>query len=361
MRDGSYTGPGNTAIDFGGKALVLRSENGAASTRIEGGANGMLFQSGEGPETVVSGLTLSGQTGRAVVITDGSPTIRECTFENGTGGAVEHSLGLPIFELCTFRFNSAAQGAAILSTRRLTVRDSLFLANVASGDGGAIHTTGSQVPDLASSIFLLNQAGGRGGAIHALMPSGTFEFENLVFKGNSAAQDGGAVHVEGGYLRPLSTLFAGNTSLAERGGAVGLTDANTHLSTCTVAANDGYAIHTDDGSVKLTMTILWGNTSTGGGQIALAGPQPAGVTFTYSDVEGGAAAVVGNLGTFTSTDSIDADPLFRGPSDFHLAAGSPCIDAGNPFTSHPTGIGAADLDGAPRIQGGRIDIGVDEQ
>jgi hypothetical protein len=45
-------------------------------------------------------------------------------------------------------------------------------------------------------------------------------------------------------------------------------------------------------------------------------------TVTYSDIEDG----------WTGTGNIDADPLFVDPlnNDFHLQAGSPCIDAGDP-------------------------------
>src|SRR5262249_12473277 len=45
-------------------------------------------------------------------------------------------------------------------------------------------------------------------------------------------------------------------------------------------------------------------------------------------------------------------PGFVSPTDFHLAAGSPLINAGDPAAA-----GGVDLDGAPRIAGGRRDMG----
>ena len=62
-------------------------------------------------------------------------------------------------------------------------------------------------------------------------------------------------------------------------------------------------------------------------------------TFTFSDVQGG----------FTGTGNIDADPMFVDPDngDYRLAAGSPCIDAGD-NTAVPAGI-TTDLDGNPRF------------
>src|SRR5439155_26587119 len=48
------------------------------------------------------------------------------------------------------------------------------------------------------------------------------------------------------------------------------------------------------------------------------------------------------------------DPRFANPAagDFHLAAGSPCINAGN-----PSPVGTADLDGQARLVGPFVDLG----
>ena len=56
---------------------------------------------------------------------------------------------------------------------------------------------------------------------------------------------------------------------------------------------------------------------------------------------------------------ISADPLFVDISagDYHLTAGSPCINAG--WNGAPN-IGMEDIDGEPRISDSIIDIGADE-
>jgi len=61
----------------------------------------------------------------------------------------------------------------------------------------------------------------------------------------------------------------------------------------------------------------------------------------------------------------DAHALFAAPglvspatADFHLAAGSPAINAGDP--AFVPGAGEVDLDGAPRVNGPRVDVGADE-
>jgi cysteine-rich repeat protein len=65
-------------------------------------------------------------------------------------------------------------------------------------------------------------------------------------------------------------------------------------------------------------------------------------------------------GTGQDDASVFANPVLVDPEtgDFHLADGSPAIDAGNPaFVPDP---GETDLDGELRMTGGRVDIGGDE-
>ena len=59
------------------------------------------------------------------------------------------------------------------------------------------------------------------------------------------------------------------------------------------------------------------------------------------------------------TGNIDIGPTFVDPvnGDYHLLPTSPCIGAGYPGTF---GVGEVDLDGEPRVMGGRVDMGVDE-
>ena len=81
-------------------------------------------------------------------------------------------------------------------------------------------------------------------------------------------------------------------------------------------------------------------------------------TVTHCDVQSG----------YPGEGNIDEDPLFVDAynGDFHLGAGSPCIDAGTNDAPDPPGLPEYDFEGDPRIMDGNndgdpvVDMGVDE-
>ena len=129
----------------------------------------------------------------------------------------------------------------------------------------------------------------------------------------------------------------------------GIFASDAFISGCTIVDN-GYSEFGGDGvegSVEIHNSILWGN-----------GPSQASsdATISYSDVQGG----------WPGSGNISADPLFVDPAagDYHLLAGSPCIDTGDPaYVPLP---GEVDLDGQRRVWDGNgdglsyVDMGVDE-
>jgi len=143
------------------------------------------------------------------------------------------------------------------------------------------------------------------------------------------------------------------------------------LTNCTFSRNsageDGGGLDNYEDNPTVTNCILWANTPM---QIYV---QRRGTpVITYSDVQGG----------WEGVGNIDADPCFvelgywanandpnivvepNNPNavwidgDYHLLEGSPCIDTGDPnYIADPN---ETDLDGRPRIIGGRIDMGAYE-
>jgi hypothetical protein len=110
--------------------------------------------------------------------------------------------------------------------------------------------------------------------------------------------------------------------------------------TCTLrGAEIGGGLKCD--SAAITNCIFWGNE---GEQIY------GSADVSYSDMEG----------SWAGTGNTDADPCFVDPcnGDYHLSAGSPCINAADP--NYVIGIGQTDIDGQPRVMGPRLDMGADE-
>jgi len=117
---GTYTGEGNKNLDFAGRALTICSANGPANCIIDcqGEGRGFYFHSGEGPDSVVEGLTIANgkaDNGGAVNCTgNSSPTINHCIFRGNSasflGGAVYVVGSDVVLRNCTFSGNTAAFG-----------------------------------------------------------------------------------------------------------------------------------------------------------------------------------------------------------------------------------------------------------
>lgn len=81
--------------------------------------------------------------------------------------------------------------------------------------------------------------------------------------------------------------------------------------------------------------------------------------FIWSDTEHAGFAAY-RAATAQDANSIFADPQLVDPAagNLHLAATSPAVNAGDP--AFVPGTGETDIDGGPRINGARVDIGADE-
>ena len=253
-------------INFLGKAVTLRSSDGAAVTTLDAQGNGsvVICESGEGPNTVLSGFVITGGTafrGGGMFNEVSSPTVIDCMFVANTasfgGGMFNINFSSPTVLGCTFVTNTAINnGGGMLNSNNsdATIVNCRFADNVAGESGGGIYNTAVTFPVMINCTF-----------------------------GNNAASSGGAV------------FYGFSLSIVRN---------------CIVSGNipDSFS-------------------------------GPGTPTVTFSAVEGG----------FSGIGNIDVDPMFVDPlnGDFHLASGSPCIDAGR-NSSVPIDI-TTDLDGNPRF------------
>ena len=167
-------------IDFIGKAITVRSTDPTdpavvANTIIDARGSGSVVtcNSGEGPDTVLDGFTVTGGTGTdpgdgfvrggGMFNIDSSPTVTNCTFEgntadlNGWGAGMANSGGSPTVTNCTFSGNSANRGGGDVQRGQQFDGDELHLqrelgrrrhrrGDVQRGrsqpDGGQLHVRG---------------------------------------------------------------------------------------------------------------------------------------------------------------------------------------------------------------------------
>jgi hypothetical protein len=212
-------------INASGKAITIRG--GGDGVIIDGTSlTDSLFiaKSGEGPGTVIDGLTFrNGRVGSTLVtvptlrvgggayIENASPTIRNCTFEQcraqyGGGGYFYGFNGL--VDSCVFRSNTAFEdgGGLLVFDRetdgRAVVINSLFESNICGKDGGALHLVSVVGHVLQDCIIRQNQAQLRfGGGIswyrYGPIPSvpDPLVVDGCAIEENIAGASGGGIYV----------------------------------------------------------------------------------------------------------------------------------------------------------------------
>ena len=306
---GTYDGSGNRDLDFAGRAITVRSSdpndpNIVAATVIdcEGTASephrGFRFDSGEGPNAVVAGLT----------ITDGygpEETPAGMTDPISVGGAVLCAGASPTLAWCAITGNTAVVGGGILchDGSHAVISNCLIRGNHALQQGGGTACYLNSNPSIRNCLFVANSSGAMGGAIWA---------------------DEGA---------------------------------NPTVANCTIVDNasvlfDG-GISVWEDTMTVTNCILWRNHPD---QMDFRSDP----NVTFSNVEGGYPGL-GNLDVdpcFVDPNGPDGDASAWEDNDYHLTSDSRCIDAGDPNGDY---AGQTDIDGEPRVIADEPDMGADER
>jgi parallel beta-helix repeat protein len=275
VRDDTYTGTGNKNLDFGGKAVTLRSESGPDNCIIdcEEDGRGFYFHNGETSASILEGFT----------ILNGSADV--------------------------------AGGIQCTSASSPTIRNCFIIGNTA-GSGGGLYCYASSNPTVSDCIISGNTAGNAGG-IYCYDSSPTIT--NCLITGNSA-QD--SLYENGGGIWCVSSSpTISNCTISDNS-----------------ALDDGGGIWCASSSPTVTNCILWGDSASLGPEIALFADSTLTVSYSDVE-GGQAAAHVGVGCTLNwGAGNGDDGPLFaNGPlGNYYLgqiAAGqgadSPCLDAGN--------------------------------
>jgi len=172
---GTYSGPSNTDLDFGGKAIVVASSAGSDSTTIDcgGDSRAFLFSSAEDTTSVVRGFRIENGydsvRGGGILCLDSSPEIVDCHFDSCTApeGAGMYCADSPAVLIdCVFANNTALQGGGGIRILRIGAKLSrcTFYGNTAPVYGGAVYCCYSS-PVIRDCTFYGNSAP-QGGAIY---------------------------------------------------------------------------------------------------------------------------------------------------------------------------------------------------
>ncbi len=320
-------------LDFGGKALHIRGVDGMASTVIDGGGNGPVvrFASGEGPDSVLEGFTLTNGSGQLQIDEDGGHT--PC------GGGVYLRAASPTLVGLTITGNHAWDGGGLFLTdgaapslSNVTVED-----NVADDDGGGLYLWGA-APVLNHVRIAGNEARGEDGGGMVAKENSAPVLANVVFASNVAPDDGGGLRVKNSDTDLLHVAFVGNH--AGDGGALAVKGCTATMTgvimAYNVASSQGGAVYEKGGgTADLGYCNAWANAPNNydgaGGMV-----DPTGTNGNVSVNPG-----------FLDTSAVDAADW-----DLHLTAYSPMVDAGDPAVLDPDGsqgdmgaFGGPDADG----------------
>jgi predicted outer membrane repeat protein len=326
----------------------------------------------------------SRQSGAGIYNTETSLTIRNCIFTANTslkngGGLYDYQSDLNLAD-CNFVVNDANNGGGIFSDgSNLNLDNCSFISNSVNNSGGGmyskpyiydnreipspLHTTRKDVV-LNKCKFIGNSANNSGGGMYIIDTTifmSTSEVNrdiiNCIFIDNTAGS-GGGIYKNNETLYIKNSLFMSNS--ADSGGGIYGTANITNCTSVWDSADKGAFIYSPSNSM-LSNCIAWYIDN------PLNIPPTTWPTRTspssavnYSNIQGGWSGGNGNI----NTDPLFLDPLGpdniagTGDEDLRLAPLSPCVNSGDP--SYKAEPNEADLDGNPRVFGGRVDMGAYE-
>ncbi len=342
VADGTYPVP-PAGFSFNGKAITVRSENGPAYCTINavGESRVFTFNNGEGPDSVLSGFTITNAPAglfapiscntTSPTITDlvmynndgffgaihsvgGSPTISSCTFRNSTGafGMISLALGSPTLTGCRIVDNTGQWiGGIYCFDTSATISDCIIRGNTATfipgiGDPasvGGISCSGGS-PTITGCTVTDNNGESAGG-IHCEAASAPPTITNCTISGNIGGDMAGGVSFYETSGTIQNCMIRDNEGAASAGGIRCIGPGNVVITGCSIisnAAKYGGIIFTDLSGPTITNCVISDNEAgaTSGG-IHLSNSSP---TIMNCTITGNTAGIQGG-----GINSFDDSPV----------------------------------------------------
>lgn len=291
-------------IDFNGKDVELRSEEGPETTVIEPASGGIplvRFAGGETSSAILDGFTIRiAENASAIEITGSSPTIINNIISNcNRSGLIAEGGAFPEIRNNVFIANDAPGGGGVYCTEADIILDgNEFLGNTVTNNGGGVYLWQSNQSIIHHNIFSQNYAHSYGGGLCLNQCSGIEVYNNTVaFNSTDQQLHGGGISV---YYSQNCLIY--NNIVSENMGE-GIFQSG--YTTSDAAYND-----------------VWNNDD------------------DYYGIEPGEG-------------SISQDPLFEGgvPYSYYLMPDSPCIDSGDPDSPADPDGSTADMGALPYDHG----------
>ena len=275
--------------------------------------------------------------------------------DGGGGGICSDGDSNSVIFSCLFSENTAGNGGAICNWEGL-ISNCTITGNSAGYSGGGIYCHGwPSQPTITNCTIAGNSAQRDGGGIS----EGSGIISNCIITANSAGYAGGGIYEWYGIVK--NCLITANSARA--GGGI---YSALFVNSCTIVGNralGGGGLEGFFAGSSVTNCIIWDNYAPEMPQL-----EPPENLF-YNCIQDWTGGKPGNIaddpcfvvpGYWVDVNSTPADPNddIWVDGDYHLLAGSPCIDTGDPnYVPEPN---ETDLDGNPRVLNGRIDMGAYE-